>query len=98
MVRWRCRSGGPGKGSATVGSLGVEGYRLKSAAEPLLELVPISSAQGQPRAVLQEHDVFAVERRLQFSYSLDVHDVAAMDPEEGFGIELRFNDNAARGS
>ena len=37
------------------------------AADSLLQLLAIAAAQRQPRAVLQEHDVLAVEPRLQLA-------------------------------
>src|SRR6478752_3808505 len=62
--------------------------RLQRAADSILQLLSIASTERQSCPAGQEHDIFAVEPRLQFAHTLDVDDVRAMNPEKDRRIEL----------
>src|SRR5688572_21486246 len=59
-------------------------------AEPLLQLLAITAAQGQTGAVFEKDDVFPVEPGLQLLHALDVDDVRAVDPVEHVGVQPGF--------
>src|ERR1044071_6010913 len=47
---------------------------LEAALQLLLQLLAVAAAEGQPRAVLQDDDVLAVEPRLQLFHAFGVDD------------------------
>src|SRR5262245_41783549 len=65
--------------------------RLYRPTDAVLQALAVAAAEGEPGAVLEEHDVFAVEPRLQLADLLDVDDVAAVNADERLRRELSLD-------
>src|SRR5690349_2053135 len=52
------------------------------------ETIPVPARSLERRAVVQHHDVLAVEERLELSHLLHIHDGRSVDSQKTRGIEL----------
>ena len=65
--------------------------KLHPPPEPLLQLLPISAAQGQTRAGAEHHGVLTIQPRLHLLDALHVDDPGAVDAEKLLRIEPSFD-------
>ena len=63
---------------------------LQRLAVDFVEALAVSSADGKCHAVAQQQPVVAVEERLEVFDAVDVHYRGLVNPQEFFGIHLRF--------
>src|SRR5437667_1123341 len=58
--------------------------------DPMVELFAVNPADGQPRAIAQNHDRVAVEKGLPLLDPFEVHQSRAIETKKFFGHKARF--------
>src|SRR5919106_1429606 len=91
-VAMSCGSGATNRTGERMGRVGRERERgLQSPSEVEVEALAVAPAELELRAVLQHHDVLAVEVWLEFADPLYVDDGRAVDAREVLRVQLRLD-------